>query len=97
MIKSFADDGTEDIFYGRDTRAARLSCPRLLWPAARKRLDKLVDSERLAELTHPPGNRLKKLKGGRLGYHSIRINDQYRVVFWWLDGAATEVQILDYH
>ena len=97
MITSFADDGTRDIFWGHDTRAARQQCPRLLWPAARKKLDQLKVAKQVMDLRRPPGNRVERLKGNWLGFHSMRINDQYRVVFWWLDGAATEVQIVDYH
>jgi proteic killer suppression protein len=97
MIKSFADDGTHDIFRALDTRAARLACPRILWPAARRRLDRLDEALQVTDLLKPPGNRLEKLKGDHLGYHSIRVNDQYRIRFWFSDGNATEVQILDYH
>lgn len=97
MIKSFADEGTEDIFWARDTRAARRTCPRILWSAALRRLDGIDDAEKVTDLQVPPGNRLEKLKGDYLGYHSIRINDQYRIKFWFSEGNATEVQILDYH
>ncbi len=51
----------------------------------------------LDDLRVPPGNRLERLSGDLRGYHSIRINDQYRVVFRWADGAAHEVLIVDYH
>ncbi|MBB4636213.1 type II toxin-antitoxin system RelE/ParE family toxin [Longimicrobium terrae] len=97
MIKSFADDGTEDIYRGRDTRAARQTCPRILWPAALRRLERIDEAKQVTDLQVPPGNRLEKLKGDYIGYHSIRINDQYRIRFWFSEGGATEVQILDYH
>jgi proteic killer suppression protein len=51
----------------------------------------------LGFLRAPPGNRLKTLKGSRAGQHSIRINDQWRVCFLWLDGDAFDVEIVDYH
>jgi len=97
MIKSFADDGTEDIYLKRDTREARRTCPRILWAAALRRLVRLDDARSVTDLRVPPGNRLEILNGDHLGYHSIRINDQYRIRFWFFEGDATEVQILDYH
>jgi proteic killer suppression protein len=58
----------------------------------------LVDAaEKLEDLRVPPGNRLEKLKGRRLGQHSIRVNDQWRICFQWKDGNAYDVQIVDYH
>ncbi|HEU4345544.1 MAG TPA: type II toxin-antitoxin system RelE/ParE family toxin [Candidatus Binatia bacterium] len=97
MIRSFADRGTEDIFNGADTRAARTMCPKSLWPIARRKLDQLNRVRDLADLTVPPGNRLERLRGDRLGQYSIRINEQYRVCFRWENGYADEVEIADYH
>jgi proteic killer suppression protein len=54
-------------------------------------------AESLADLRVPPGNRLEKLRGEREGQHSIRINDQYRICFEWREGAAHDVEIVDYH
>ena len=51
----------------------------------------------LRDLKIPPGNRLEALVGDRRGFHSIRVNDQYRIVFRWAYGNASEVQIVDYH
>lgn len=51
----------------------------------------------IGDLRFPPGNRAEALKGGLKGFHSIRINDQWRIVFGWIEGAADEVQIVDYH
>ena len=96
MIRSFADRGTEDIFDGGETKAARSTCPKALWPTARRKLDQLNRVRDLAELAVPPGNRLERLKGNRAGQHSIRINDQYRVCFRWENGQADEVEIADY-
>ncbi|OGG46267.1 MAG: plasmid maintenance system killer protein [Candidatus Handelsmanbacteria bacterium RIFCSPLOWO2_12_FULL_64_10] len=97
MIRSFADRGTEDIFDGADTQAARATCPRALWNVARRKLDQLNRVRDLMDLTVPPGNRLERLRGDRAGQHSIRINEQYRVCFRWENGYADEVEIADYH
>lgn len=97
MIRSFADSETEDIFNGADTRAARKTCPKSLWPIARRKLDQLNRVRALAELAVPPGNRLERLQRDRLGQHSIRINEQYRVCFRWENGYADQVEITDYH
>ena len=97
MIHSFADSGTEDIFNGADTRAARKACPKSLWPIARRKLDQLNRVHALAELVVPPGNRLERLQRDRIGQHSIRINEQYRVCFRWENSYADQVEIKDYH
>jgi proteic killer suppression protein len=97
VIRSFADSGTEDIFNGADTRAARKTCPKSLWPIARRKLDQLNRVRALAELAVPPGNRLERLQKDRIGQHSIRINEQYRVCFRWENGYAEQVEITDYH
>jgi len=64
--------------------------------AARK-LDMLDFADQLSDLASPPGNRLEALKGDLLGYHSIRINDQWRVVFRWMESGPIDVDICDYH
>jgi len=64
---------------------------------ARRKLRQLEIAGRLDDLRIPPGNRLEALKGDRAGQHSIRINDQWRVCFRWREGAAEEVEIVDYH
>ena len=97
MIASFFDKGTEDIFDGRNTRAARKVCPPVLWPVARRKLDQRNRVQDLRELAVPPGNRLEALRGDRAGHYSIRINDQYRVCFRWEAGNAEAVEITDYH
>ena len=97
MIHSFADRGTEDIFNGLNTRAARKCCPRELSPAARRKLDQLDSAEHLGDLKSPPGNRLEALLGDRKGQHSIRINDRFRVCFRWTELGPAEVEIVDYH
>lgn len=97
MIVSFNDEGTRDVFEVNDTRDARQACPQTLWPLARKKLDMLDQADDLLELLVPPGNRLERLKGDRVGQHSIRINRQYRICFWWTDGGPAGVEIVDYH
>ena len=97
MIRSFADRGTEDIFDGADTRAARTTRPRFLWAVARRKLDQINRTLQLLELAIPPGNRIERLKGNRSGQHSIRINDQYRICFRWENSNADDVEITDYH
>ena len=97
MIHSFQNEGTEDIFNGRNTQAARKICPQSVWRIAVRKLDQLDSVETLEDLRIPPGNRLQALKGNRIGQHSIRINDQYRPCFYWTDQGPAEVEILDYH
>jgi len=97
VIRSFADGATEDIFNGVNSRRARRACPDVLWPIARRKLTQLNRVSDLRELAVPPGNRLERLSGNRLGQHSIRINEQYRVCFLWEDGYADKVEVTDYH
>ena len=98
MIVSFADDGTSDVFHGKDTKAARKTCPSDLWRVAQRKLDQIHHYAKvLVDLKAPPQNRLKALKGNRKGQHSIRINDQYRICFVWTDAGAENVEITDYH
>jgi len=94
VIRSFADAGTEDVFDGRDSKAARKQLPKELWRRARRLLDQLQRAHVLGDMAQPPGNRLELLVDGR---HSVRVNDQYRVVFRWKAGAAEEVWCGDYH
>jgi toxin HigB-1 len=94
MIQSFADRGTEDVFNGEDTKAARKTCPQSVWPVAIRKLTQINAVSAREHLAGPPGNRLK---GARSGQHSIRINDQYRVCFRWADDGAHDVEITDYH
>lgn len=97
MIVSFRDQGTEDIYHDRNTKAARNTCPRHTWGTAQRKLDYLKDADELKDLRVPPGNRLEPLKGDRRGQHSIRINRQYRICFRWTEQGAREVEIDDYH
>lgn len=97
MIRTFRDAGTEDLFYGRSTKAARKVLPESLWGVAGRKLDALDAAEQLQDLRIPPGNRLDALKGDRAGQHSIRINDRYRICFRWTDAGPEDVEIVDYH
>jgi proteic killer suppression protein len=97
MIHSFKNAGTEDIFNGASTKAARKTCPQSLWKRAARKLDQLDSIKDLEELKVPPGNQLEMLKGDRTGQMSIRINDQYRICFEWTELGAATVEIVDYH
>ena len=97
MIVSFRNSGTEDIFDGKNSKVARQVCPQQLWKIATRKLEQLDSAEALDDLFVPPSNRLDALKQERLGQHSIRVNDQYRVCFVWTAAGATDVEITDYH
>lgn len=97
MILDFGDQATEDIFHGVTSKAARRSLPQDLWAAARRKLDRLNAAREVRDLADPPGNRLEALKGDYAGFFSIRVNDQYRIVFRFAHGDARAVQIVDYH
>jgi proteic killer suppression protein len=93
MITSFADKQTAAIFEGHEVRAL----PRGVQGTARRKLKMIDAAPSLETLRVPPGNRLEALKGKRRGQWSIRINDQWRICFRWIDGNAHDVQIADYH
>jgi proteic killer suppression protein len=93
MIASFADPQTEALF--RLERVKRID-PRIQRVALRK-LRYLDQAATLDDLRVPPGNRLEALAGDRRGQHSIRVNDQWRIVFTWRSGRALHVSIVDYH
>ena len=97
MITSFRVDGSQHVYDGVDSRAARATLPSRLWPAARRRLEQLDAASTLAEMAVPPGNRLERLRGDRAGQHGIRINARYRVCFRWEGTDAHDVEIVDYH
>ena len=95
VIASFGDKATADLFHGVASKAARQWSE--IEKVALRKLDMVNAAHVLDDLKVPPGNRLEALKGDLAGYHSIRINQQFRVVFRWKDGAAHEVRIVDYH
>lgn len=96
MIRSFGDTATEDFFHGRSSTHSR-RIPSTIRAVAARKLDMLNAAIVYDDLRSPPGNRLERLRGNWSGYHSIRINQQWRIVFKWEEGAAEEVQIVDYH
>ncbi len=96
MIASFADRAAEALFHGETGKAIRKIPPDIRSVGVRK-LDLLNAAHELQDLRVPPGNRLEALKGDLRGKHSIRINDQWRILFRWKDGDAHEVEIDDYH
>ena len=94
MIASFADRAAEALFHG-ESPPRRI--PADLRAAALRKLDALNAARSLQDLRAPPGNRLEALRGNLVGCYSIRINDQWRVVFRWAAEAAHDVRIVDYH
>ena len=96
MIVSFADGATEALFHGEVGKVIRRLPPQIRSAAIRK-LDMLNAARELRDLRAPPGNRLEALQGDLKGKHSIRVNEQWRVVFRWESGDAHDVEIVDYH
>lgn len=92
MIKSFKDKETENIFDGKNSKKYNA-----IQKVAKRKLDMLHFAFTEQDLIIPPSNRFEHLKGNLAGYCSIRINDQYRIVFQFKNSCAYEVQILDYH
>jgi proteic killer suppression protein len=92
VIRSFRDSRAQALFEQRDVPALRH-----IERTARRKLEALDSAQRLGDLAAARGNNLEALKGDRLGQHSIRINDQYRICFVWQNGDASEVEIVDYH
>jgi toxin HigB-1 len=94
VIQSYRDDRARQILV--DRRAPKGYAAGLL-KVTRRKLVQLDAAASLTDLSVPPGNRLEALKGELSGRHSIRINDQWRIVFRWTDAGAAEVEIMDYH
>ena len=93
MIRSFKDKEAEKLF--KRQRSSNL--PEKLQRVALRKLRMLNRAGNLNDLRVPPANRLEKLKGVRLGRHSIRINDRWRICFKWHDSDPFQVEIVDYH
>ena len=93
MIKSFADTETEKVF----NREVSRKLPPDIQRNARRKLELLNVAKVLNDMRIPPGNRLEKLVGDRDGQHSIRVNQRWRICFFWRNGAAHHVEIVDYH
>ena len=94
-IQSFADPSVERFY--KDGRLGKGVAWASVEKTAARKLDMLDYAETLSDLSSPPGNRLEALKGDLKGFHSIRINDQRRVVFRWTNAGPVEVDIRDYH
>ena len=92
MIRSFGDRRTEALFRDQIVPDFHGIARR-----AKRKLEAINAASRLSDLAVPPSNRLERLRGDLKDFHSVRINDQWRVIFRWRDGEADEVRIVDYH
>ena len=96
MIVSFGNRATADLYHGiSSSRVRRL--PTQVIESALYKLDVLNAAQSLEDLRSPPGNRLEALIGDLAGFHSIRINAQWRIIFRWQESNAHDVQVIDYH
>ncbi len=93
MIVSFGSKETEKIWQGQRARGL----PHEIQEIARRKLRMINNSLNILDLRIPPANRLEKLSGKNKDFYSIRINDQWRIIFKWADGNAAEAEIIDYH
>jgi len=93
MIRSFGNKETEKIWYGEYSKRY----PSDIQPVVRRKLRMIHNAQDINDLRVPPGNRLEKLKGDLEGCWSIRVNDQWRIIFQWINNDAYEVQLIDYH
>jgi len=93
VIESFGDSATENIYRGLRVRGL----PGVIQERARRKLRMINQARIVEDLQVPPGNRLEQLKGNLNGFWSIRINQQWRVIFRWQDGSKHDVRIIDYH
>ena len=96
MILTFGDLSTKALYDGSPRKDFKTIPPNIHSPALRK-LDMLNAATTLGDLRSPPGNRLEALLGDLAGWHSVRINDQWRILFHWQGTDALDVQIVDYH
>jgi proteic killer suppression protein len=93
MILSFGSKDTEKIWEGVRVKGLPLEVQQV----GRRKLRMLNNAQNLSDLRIPPANRLEKLSGKLKQFYSIRINDQWRIIFQWNSGNATLVEIIDYH
>ncbi len=93
MILKFASKDTEKIWNGERVKSPGTEIQQI----ARRKLRMLNNSQDLADLRIPPSNRLEKLQGKLSGFYSIRVNDQWRIIFRWKNGNADDVEFIDYH
>ena len=96
MIINFKSQATQDIYDGISSKEAR-KIPLTIWKVAQRKLDMINAALNITDLRVPPGNRLEALKGDLERFHSVRINDQYRIIFRFKDSNAYDVEITDYH
>ena len=96
VIVSFADRATEALYHG-EARSLTRRIPADVRAVALRKLDMLNAAQVLLDLRVPPGNRLEALQGDLAGHHSIRVNDQWRIVFRWTSPGPAEVRLVDYH
>jgi toxin HigB-1 len=92
MIRSFGNASTEALFNDEIVRELRG-----IARGAKRKLEAVNAASKLEDLSIPPGNRLERLKGDLKDFHSIRINDQWRIIFRWINGEPHDVKIVDYH
>ena len=93
MILTFGDKNTESIWNGIRVK----NLPIEVQSVGRRKLRMLNNSQTISDLRIPPSNRLEKLSGKLDGFYSIRVNDQWRIMFKWIEGQSEEVKIVDYH
>ena len=93
MLTSFGNKNTQKIWEGERVKGF----PTEVQEIARRKLRMLNNSQNLTDLMIPPSNRLEKLKGTLKNFYSIRVNDQWRIIFKWNNGNADEVELIDYH
>lgn len=96
MISSFGDKRTADLFHGRNTAAVHQIAVEIRSAVLRK-LDLIQGAAKLIDLRSPPGNLLDALSGDHSGFYSIRVNDQWRIIFRWESDKTHEVKLVDYH
>jgi proteic killer suppression protein len=93
LIRSFGNIETQSIWNGNSSK----KYPQNIQQVARRKLRMINSSDNLNDLRIPPANHLEKLKGNLAGFYSIRINNQWRIIFKWKNSDACEVEIIDYH
>ncbi|HEV2831936.1 MAG TPA: type II toxin-antitoxin system RelE/ParE family toxin [Hanamia sp.] len=93
MLISFGDKNTQNIWKGERVKDFSNNIQEM----ARRKLRMLNNSQSISDLLIPPSNRLEKLKGSLKGFYSIRVNDQWRIIFKWRNNNAEAVQMIDYH
>ena len=93
MLTSFGNKNTQKIWEGERVKGL----PTDVQEIARRKLRMLNNSQNLTDLMIPPSNRLEKLKGTLKNFYSIRVNDQWRIIFKWNNGNADEIELIDYH